>query len=363
MPRIDIDVLMRILRISLFEEPVQDFPRLTDSQWQEFFSFSMRQKVVSLLHNGISRLPDDVRPSRSVWLRFCAERAKVEAKSARQSQALDSLAAFYHSHAIRTMLLKGPFLTSCYPCPHMRDYGDLDVYLFGDYQRADALVSNEFGIRVTHEAHHHTKFVFQGITVENHYDFLNTHAIPSNKTLEQMLKSLAADAGRGDYANPQVFLPSPDFNAIFLVRHLAGHFAAGQVTIRDLCDWCMFLHCYDNQVDWDEVSRVYNQYGLAQFVGALQAILSKYLLCNPIPQLGPSVDDALANRVLHEILFGEFSEPDFQGSGLGRLRWKWRRFRASSWKYSLVYTDPLASLFFSGLWAHLQRPKSLFKQV
>lgn len=70
------------------------------------------------------------------------------------------------------------------------------------------------------------------------------------------------------------------------------------------------------------------------------------------------VDPALKERVLNDILHGEFDE--IQPKGLfRRLIFKYRRWRANAWKHHLCYKDSLWSAFWSGVWGHLLKPKGI----
>lgn len=91
------------------------------------------------------------------------------------------------------MLLKGYGVSLDYPIPAHRPCGDIDIWLFGQQEHADALLHREKGTAINLEKHHHTVFSLDGITVENHYDFLNVHAHASNREIEKKLQELAAE--------------------------------------------------------------------------------------------------------------------------------------------------------------------------
>ena len=104
---------------------------------------------------------------------------------ARHEQLIAELAGFYANHGIWMMVLKGWRLSLNYPIPCHRACSDLDIYLFGEQERADRLLTNELGIKVDNTHHHHSVFVYKGLSVENHYDFLNVHAHLSSRKIEK----------------------------------------------------------------------------------------------------------------------------------------------------------------------------------
>lgn len=89
------------------------------------------------------------------------------------------------------IVLKGYGLAQNYPIPCHRPCGDVDIYLFGEQEKADKLLQEKFGITIDKTHHHHTVFRFKNETEENHYDFLNVHVRPSNKRVEKKLKKMA----------------------------------------------------------------------------------------------------------------------------------------------------------------------------
>lgn len=362
-PHVDKAALLQLVRIALLNEPSDDFPSLSEQQWSVLFLYAVRHKIIGVIHEGMSKLPDSQRPPRRLWLRFCAERDRVEIHSRKRLSVLVNLSQFFDSMGIRTLVLKGAQLASFYPIPYIREYGDLDIYQFGDYRKGDALISKHHGIKVSNESPHHTKYLFQGHTVENHYDFLNTRAFRSNRPLESLLKHWIGEECSVSSISSSFYEPSARFNALFLVRHLAGHFAAGQVTVRDLCDWRMFLQYAGSMVDWTELYSIYRQYNMHHFVSSLQSIMEDYFALTPIPGLPREKSQALADRVLNDIIYGEFQEPECKADGLKRLLWKIRRFRANRWKFEIVYSDSRLLSILTNIFSHFLKPKSIFHKV
>lgn len=100
--------------------------------------------------------------------------AKIQQKWEQYEGSIGWLAGFYEKHDIDMMLLKGYGLSLNYPESKLRNSGDVDIYLFGTWKKADDAVREELGVTVHNDREHHTKFTIDDITVENHYDFVNT---------------------------------------------------------------------------------------------------------------------------------------------------------------------------------------------
>lgn len=136
-------------------------------------------------------------------------------------------------------MLKRYGLSLNWPILSHRLVGDVDIYLWNDndnsvpvWKRGDELIEKELGIKVEDGHEHHTVFQFEGMTVENHYDIINTKGHRSSVWIEEKLKVLATLCQQSMVDGQQIYLPSANFNAIFLIRHLGQHFAGGKVTLR-----------------------------------------------------------------------------------------------------------------------------------
>lgn len=138
--------------------------------------------------------------------------------------------------------------------PNHRPIGDLDIYNFGKWHEADALVAKTYGIRIDYGHEHHTIFNYKEVSVENHYDFINTKAHRDAPKIEARLKALADMNYREiEVDGAKVYLSSADFNAIFLMRHMGQHFAGEVLSLRQVLDWGFFVYAHHNEVDWKEM--------------------------------------------------------------------------------------------------------------
>ncbi len=274
--------------------------------------------------------------------------------------AIGSLAEFYSSHWFRMMLLKGYGLSLDYPVPSHRPCGDIDVWLFGSYKEADAAIAGATGVKVDDSHHHHTVFKWKGYSVENHYDLVNVHAFRSNVGLEKVFKELAMDDRRSvEVDGAHVYLPSADFNALFLLRHAMLHFASTSINLRQVLDWGLFMEKHSAEIDWKWFGDMLERFFMLGFYDCLRRICVEDLGLSPDTfKIDGHIDSSTKARVLNDIL-----SPEFQGrepEGLVRRVWfKFRRRCANTWKHRLCYREDLLSSFFVSAWAHVLKPKTI----
>ncbi|MCF0167019.1 MAG: nucleotidyltransferase family protein [Bacteroidales bacterium] len=341
------EALLLLLRAGLGENIDTSLPDMTSSGWQSVLKLAASQNVLPIVYDGFKRYHEKFGSD-------CSKETKLSLFSASQQadkiysshlNAIQSLTKFFSEHGIRTMVLKGYALSLCYPNPSRRLCGDIDIYQFGDYKKADELVESYIGKSIDRTHHHHTVYVWQGITVENHYDFVNVHAHKSSARLERQFKQLAADSSEcvGD-----VYLPSPNLHALFLLRHTGAHFAGESITLRHLLDWLLFCKKYGEEVDWEYIERCAKESGCDTFMRCLQSCCDR-LMGRPYENI------PLAERMWNDILQPEFDEA--APRNWRRIPFKARRWWHNRWKHRMVYSETLIGQLLTLTYSHIRRPK------
>lgn len=348
--------------------------------YSSLLSFAIRHGLAAIAWDSFQRamfdgqIPQEQLPSKSQKIQWALATERIEQKYARQKAVIEELATFFARYSIKMMILKGYGLSLNYPVPNHRPCSDVDIWLFeerqmpdgtieryGVQQKADVLLQKHLNIAIDEDKHHHTVFYLDGVMVENHYDFLNIHAHLSNRTIEKRLQQLTQQPmDEIAVGEATIYLPSPDFHALFLLRHSASHFAAERITLRHLLDWHYFIGKESKKIDWQALYNIARQTNMHQFLDCLNAIcIDKFGLSEDcIPSF--ERNHQLEERVWNEILHPEFSEEKPQKAGyIKSWSYMFRRWWANRWKHRIVYNESLAKTFLVQLWSHLLKPKSL----
>ena len=313
-------------------------------------------------------------PSKAEKIKWALAVEQVERKYTRQKEVIAKLAGFFARYGIKVMILKGYGLSLNYPVPNHRPCSDVDIWLFREEQtsdgatrrysvqeEADVLLREHLNVEIDEDKHHHTVLYLDGVMVENHYDFLNVHAHRSNRVIEARLQKLTQqDLETVEVDGEQVYLPSPDFHALFMLRHSAAHFAAERIVIRHLLDWRYFVEKYTNQIDWQSLQTMAKRLNMHRFLSCMNAIcIDKFGMPQEcVPAFERDVE--LEERVWNEILRPEFSESKPKDAGyLSSWGYMFRRWWANRWKHRIVYSEGLVTTFLVQVWSHLLKPKSL----
>lgn len=377
-------IFLQLVRLGIGHEPV-DGSRLTihgSVDWELVLSLAEKQGLSAVVADGIDWLKvhggesTAILSPKPVMLQLIGSVLRnYEYRHELYRRAIAELTGFYNSHGFKMMVLKGFACALDWPKPEHRPSGDIDIWLFGQYREADAVLATEKGITIDNSHHHHTVFYWRDFMVENHYDFINVHARRSNARLERIFKELGDASNIDDNENKgtripwveeygeRVYLPSANLHALFLIRHAVAHFAAAEITLRQVLDWAFFVDKHGSEVDWPWLMGVLEEFGLRRFFDVLNAICVEDLgfAFNGSGVYGlqlQDVDKALKARVLGDILEPEFNEEQPKRL-LPRVWFRYRRWQANGWKQRLCYNESRWSAFWSGVWNHLLKPSSI----
>ncbi|MBP5527445.1 MAG: nucleotidyltransferase family protein [Bacteroidales bacterium] len=376
--RQEIDIVFALLRSAL-DGTVPEIEPLDASRWWNLFRLLQKNHVAALVTDGVSRLPQALQPPRDVFIPWLAEQEKASAWYRHQQQVQQKIVDLLQQNGINTLVLKGTHTAQYYPNPELREFGDLDLYFYDKHDEADRLIQRRFSIDITNDINHHTKYNLSGVTVESHYHLLNHYHPHSNRSYEALLKELISE----NY-QPSTLLPASQalstsdskknpaknsklstFEILFLLRHMACHFAASRITLRDLVDWALTCCALHDKVDWEKVNTVVKDFGMEPFFSALNTIVAQRLGQQTLndSQTHGLTDTKTQHLLERDIIYGNPQSAEREREDLGRLVWKLRRWRANRWKQRLVFNDSPFSLWFSNLGAHTHNPRSILHKM
>ena len=342
----DQEILFRLIRSAIDGQPPYLGTKPVDAaQWWILFRLAQRGHVAAITSVAIA----DMDIPRDVKIPWLAEREKVSSWYRYQLEVQEEVVKVMKRHLIDTLVLKGTHLAQYYPQPELREFGDIDLYFYSRHDEADEIAHRELGVTVLSDSQHHTKYNIRGVTVESHYDFINRYYPHSNGCLEASLKKMA---------------PSANFEVLFLMRHLAGHFAASHITLRDISVFYLTCRALHSDVNWPVVQDMVNRSGMAPFAATLCSIVERRFdyrvpLSFPVYIIGNDT----AENVEHDIIYGSRYSDDHNTDGLARLPWKVRRWFANRWKRRMVYSDSEVSLLIASLTSHIAKPRSILHKV
>lgn len=330
--------------------------------WAQTKKLAEEQGLTAVVLDGIDKLPEKIRPPQLILLQWIGEvLQEYETRYQAYQKVISNLAGFYNLYGIKMMVMKGYACSLDWPKPEHRPCGDIDIWQFGKQKEADELLKKKKGIPVDVGHHQHTVFEWGEFVVENHYDFINTHSSNSNKELESILKKLAMDDRFFvDVQGEKLYLPSANFNALFLLRHMLLHFVAVGVNLRTVLDWGFFWQKHGKLVDVIWLDSILAKFRMKEFFNTINAICVEDL--GFTSEIFPSVHflPEIKEQVLHEILSPEYNRQDVHISNLfKRLIFKIKRWRASEWKRKLFLKENTFTILIWSIKSHLLKPGTI----
>lgn len=332
--------------------------------WSTIQALAREQGLSAIILDGINCLPDNTYDfpvkKKLEWIGEVLQ--NYEGRYVAYEKAIGELAGFYARHNIKMMVLKGYGLSLYYPKPNHRPCGDIDTWNFGCQEEADKVLSCEKEIKVDTSEHHHTVFWWQGFMVENHYDFVNEFSTKTNSSLERLFKDKGKDDSRSVLVNGEkVYLPSPDLNALFLLRHSLMEFVGTGISLRLLLDWAFFWKAEYKNVDIPWLMSVVEEHGMRDFFHIIDKIcVEDFGFDSRIFPKTESKKEHLKERVLAECLSPEYDRRAAHQKGLiKRVLFKCRRWKAGNWKRELCYKEGHLESFLWSVRMHLLKPGSI----
>ena len=328
--------------------------------WLGIQTLAEKQGLYAIVLDGIENLPESSRPPQDTLLEWIGEVLQsYEYQYEQYCKAIARLARFYNSHGYKMMILKGYACSLDWPKSSHRPCGDIDIWLFGKQKEADAALAKEKGVVIDSNHHHHTVFNVGEFTVENHYDFINVYAHRSSAKLEKVFKELGQDETHFvEIYGEEVYLPSPNLHTLFLIKHMASHFAAAEITLRQVLDWAFFVKNHTTEIDWKWLDGMLQKYSMKDFVNCINGICVEDLGFDAGIFQEVQFLPALKDQILDDILNPEYTSTEPEGL-LHRMIYKYKRWHGNVWKQRVCYNESRWESFLFGLWAKMLKPASI----
>ena len=335
------------------------------SDWQEVYALAKEQGVAGVCFDAIAQLKREGRVERDpiLFTEWYGTMQIWEDQYAKHGFEIKNLTRFYRHFGIRMLLLKGYGLSTYWPVPKHRPCGDIDIFLLEEkdllerleivcaQERGDALIAEKLGIKVNTGSSHHSDFLVDGVNVENHKDLLDDESHKANGEIEKAVMSLMLHEEGGTAIvidGVEINVPSPTFNALYLLRHAGLHFATERLLLRQVLDWGLMVQRTGKaEINWDFVQKHAREQGMERFMDCMIEICVDDLGMDEACFPKFSRQGKLKKRVLADIMAPEFSEENDTTIGLNPhyIIYKVRRFMTNSWKYQLVYPTPMWKIF------------------
>ncbi len=332
-----------------------DFPLLNEKEWEKLYLLAKEQGVAAVAYEGIQKLPKEKMPPRPVLMKWFSRSGQIEKQMQKIHHLCERFGELMSENGLKCMALKGVAISRYYSHPLHREFGDFDCYLFeikddglsweGCYEKGNS-VSEEKGYSTDRYYYKHSHIAFHGMEVENHQFALPIKDGDDVRDLEKELRRLVVSKDQlMKDTGSCLYVPSADFNALFLTAHAMNHFLYESIKIRHLLDWALFLKHEQNHVDWDNFWQWCDRMHYTRFVLCLNRICRQYLGLQLHPKAHDKAYDErhtkniiedLSERILRDAIKGDhlYAQESYP---LGFRFALACRYLKSYWKFQKVY--------------------------
>lgn len=309
--------------------------------WKAIFKIAREQAVQVLVADGLEALPEHLAPRKETIYKIAIRRTTNSLAYKVQKSLINRITTLFNEEGIPSILLKGQGVAQYYQKPESRMCGDIDIYVGMDnFHKACEILRREGAEELIHQDEHesHIAFDLDDKTIEVHKKSDVIHGRKLNDSLQKWITN-HLDAKLADGTLPKwnndgtlINIPDPTVNAFYIIHHAVRHMLGEGIGLRHVCDWIIFLHTHQDQIDTEELKAKLAEYKMATAWGQFGALATKYLgfpeehlLVPPINQ-NESKAELLLQHIFSTGNFGQYSK-EKRDSKSRYLKRKWHNFR------------------------------------
>ena len=298
-------IFLALLRFSLGID--ESFPhRPTAEEWGKLYACACRQSMVGVTFCGVSRL-SEASPAavpQQLVMQWACDAEVIAGLNDLQNRKAARLTALFEQQGHHTAILKGQANARLYPDPLSRQPGDIDLYVDGGRERAEATLH---ALGMAEGAESNTKYHFHlppdadGIEVEVHFKPSSGNLNPrTDRRLQAYLTERLAEGTPLCEAGFRV--PSTGFALAMQLSHIGRHAMELGVGLRQVTDYLLLLRSATDDERHQIGSRL-RELGLLHVAKALMWVLAEvYRLPKALMIAKP--DRWRGRWLLHRILDG-----------------------------------------------------------
>lgn len=332
------ETYLALLRAAIWDKELmsEGVKELTNERVNEIIRLSAFQGTASLVYDQLLKLKEVEIPA-AVKMQM---KQQCVMSIMQQNSTLPILKQAWQAleeEGINPVLLKGFGLAQYYPQPHLRQWGDMDIYVGpANYHTACGKLRATFPDAIhsdkEDEDYKHYNFDFDNTAIETHRVSM-TFAHPGDRKYYERLEELCLtkEGPKMEVGDLQVTLPEDTFNVFFVFLHTWHHFETTGMNVKQLCDLVLLLQAKHNVIDTNRLRRILTQLHLLEVWQLIMYILVKHLDLSQDKTPFYTIDcsrraELLFNRVLTEGNNRAHSKID--ADGVPYLQRKWLTFQS-----------------------------------
>ncbi len=327
-----VEIMLELVRAAVLgREPM--IPEDVTIDWDRMMDMALEHSLLGWVYDGMCIMSACNQLPRQQRINWGLSAQEQTSQYYHQKEVLDRIIEICSNNNLRLLLLKGMGLSKYYPKPSSRQSSDIDIYLFGEYEKGNSVLFNG-NVKL---AEKHYVYYNDGIQIENHI-WLIDMGTPLQRKVESYLESTI---GSCEKSNDGYYVLSSKSLILYLLMHLLAHLNNPQndpIKIRSIIDFGIVLQTLKEDA-LDEIKNIIVKFKLSRsymlFVElaewALSINLSKYKFFKYETKDFPAALQLLIDEKIRHPVFG--SSPKNK-----ELHQRWHRYKLIRWRYKYLPT-------------------------
>ena len=316
-------LLFSLLRTALWGDVFQN--KVSEEDFTQVLKLAKEQTVLGLVFDVLKDMKIDGIQNKAFLFEILGLTERIKHQNILINQELISFAQRCKDVGLDYLVVKGQTLGCLYSNPALRYSGDIDFLLPDMSPSLSEVFPNvQFPKQMKEKE---LEFEYNHIIYELHTRLIDFGLKKHQRVWEGLMKeewSLVKSDARGmkedggchvEINGVNVRTLSPTVNAVYLFLHLYFHLIREGVSLRQFCDWAIFLHHYCNIIDKDRLAEILGQLDMVKGYKTFGGIL--------VDELGlPNEDFPMSLGEEDRQLKAEILEDIFHGGNFGKQNHK-----------------------------------------
>lgn len=224
-------------------------------KWEQLYKLALLHGVAAIIADGIKRhdndfhmtIPDDLKKK---WEKTVRD---IEQANEETNRSLGQLMTIFNKNQLRPILLKGQYMTECYPDKMHRTPGDADIYFPFAPQAKKA---NEWAIKngsdIDKSEKGIIKYKWQGMSIDHHHHMMTLTNKWLNIKLQHIIDSeiKCCDSTYYHIGDTKVEVLSPTLDLLLMILRSSRYLLNDGISLKQIVDTALFLRHRGHLVDY-----------------------------------------------------------------------------------------------------------------
>lgn len=278
------EIYLALLRAAIWDKELmsEGVKELTNERVNEIIRLAAFQGTASFVYDQLLKLKDVEIPA-AVKMQMKQQCVMSMMQQNSMIPVLVQAWKALEDANIHPVLLKGFALAQYYPQPHLRQWGDIDLYVGQrQYHQACAVLCQTFP-DIPHpdeddEERKHYNFDFDNTAIETHRISM-AFAHPRDRRYYERLEDLylTKDGPAFELGEVKITVPEETFNVFFTFLHAWHHFIETGMNMKQVCDVAVLLHAKRDVLNRERLKEMLTKLHLMEVWQLMMYIMVQYM--------------------------------------------------------------------------------------